>query len=107
MPSSAWKKRPRKRRPRRLRRNRGSRMEDRGSRIAHWRSSILSSWFSFVFVVCCFSCFEEFVDLFMVDFDLALLFVPFAGGLDERVVGQVLTLAEDSLANALALLREF
>src|SRR5262245_52188226 len=60
-----------------------------------------------LFGLCGFSGFEEFVDSILVDFDLALLFIPFAGGLDERAVGQVLTLAEDALANALALLREF
>src|SRR5262245_24198307 len=54
-----------------------------------------------------FGVFEEFVDSILIDFDLTLLFVPLAGGLNERVVGQVLTFAEDALANSLALLREF
>jgi hypothetical protein len=54
-----------------------------------------------------FSGYEEFVDSILVDFDLAPIFVPFAGGLDESVVGQALTVAEDALAKALALLREF
>ena len=76
-------------------------------RIANCRSSILNPRSSLLFGLCGFSGFEEFVDSILVDFDLALLFVPFAGGLDERVVGQGLTLAEDVLANALALLREF
>ena len=51
--------------------------------------------------------FEEFVDSILIDFDLALIFVSFAGGFDERLEGQVLTFVEDVPTNAFALLREF
>src|SRR5215510_4599685 len=51
--------------------------------------------------------FEEFVDSILEDFDLALIFVAFASRFGVRLESQALTFAEESLSNALALLREF
>src|SRR5262249_55978931 len=54
-----------------------------------------------------FNVFEEFVNSILIDFDLALIFVSFAGRFGERVVSLALTLVEEGLSNALAVLREF